>query len=332
MNAKQILGLIFGVILLVTGVFMTEARANNFKAGANRVEFKSEGERMIGNLYLPANYKPGDKLPAVVVVGAWTTVKEQMAGLYAQKLAEQGYAAFAFDFRYWGESGGSPRQYESPKAKLQDINNALDYLETLPMIDRERIAGLGICFGAGYMVAAVTQESRIKSFATVAAWFHNPAYLEKTFGADGVKWRRDAGLAARTKFEQNKETVFIPAHSATDQRTAMFNVDYYNSTERGAIPTWKNQFAEISWTEWLDFDAMSYASKVKTPALFVHSDNSGIPGTVKEFYNNIPQATQKELFWTDGNHTDFYDKPEYVNKSVQAISKHFKNTVPQKSK
>jgi hypothetical protein len=29
---------------------------------------------MVGNLYLPTSYKPGDKLPAVVVAGAWTTV------------------------------------------------------------------------------------------------------------------------------------------------------------------------------------------------------------------------------------------------------------------
>jgi hypothetical protein len=328
MKAIQNLISMLGAILLIFGGIMTEqAKAKSFKAGAaNRVEFKSQGEQMIGNLYLPANYKAGDKLPSVVVVGAWTTVKEQMAALYAQKLSEQGYAAFAFDFRYWGESGGAPRQYESPKAKLQDIKNALSFMETLPMVDREKIAGLGICFGAGYMLASAAEDNRIKSFATVAAWFHNPAYLEKTFGADGVKWRREAGNAARAKFEKNNEVVFIPAHSATDKRTAMFDVDYYNSTQRGAVSAWKNQFAEISWTEWLDFDAVSYAPRVKTPALFVHSDNSGIPESVREAFDKMP-AKQKELFWTDGNHTDFYDKEAYVNRSVGAITKHFKNTL-----
>lgn len=331
MKKTRILFSIFGAILFITGGFMTKAaKAETFKAGAvNRVEFKSEGERMIGNLYLPANYKPGDKLPSVVVVGAWTTVKEQMAGLYAQKLADQGFAAFAFDFRYWGESAGFPRQYESPAAKLRDIKNALSFMETLPMIDRRRIAGLGVCFGAGYMLATAADDARVKSFATVAAWFHNPAYLEKTFGADGVRWRREAGNAARAKFERNKEVVFIPAHSTTEQRSAMFGVDYYSISERGAIPAWKNQFAEISWTEWLDFDAVSYAPRVKTPALFVHTDNSGIPDSVREAFGKMP-AKQKELFWTEGNHTDFYDKEPYVDKAVGAIKNHFQKTLPAK--
>lgn len=52
------------------------------------------------------NYKQGDKLPAVVVVGSLTSVKEQMSGLYAQKLADQGIVALAFDYRFFGEWGG----------------------------------------------------------------------------------------------------------------------------------------------------------------------------------------------------------------------------------
>lgn len=43
---------------------------NNYKPGINRVTFQSEGEKIVGNLYLPANNKSGDKLPAVVVTGA----------------------------------------------------------------------------------------------------------------------------------------------------------------------------------------------------------------------------------------------------------------------
>ena len=103
----------------------TPTKTPQFKAGVNRVTFPSEGVTLVGNLYLPSTYKTGDKLPAIIVSGAWITVKEQMAGLYAKKLAPQGFAALAFDFRYYGESGGEPRQYESPSAKIQDIKNAI---------------------------------------------------------------------------------------------------------------------------------------------------------------------------------------------------------------
>jgi fermentation-respiration switch protein FrsA (DUF1100 family) len=59
-----------------------------------------------------------------------------MAGLYARKLSEQGFAALAFDSRYYGESGGAPRQLESPTAKVQDLKNAITYLSSLPATDR----------------------------------------------------------------------------------------------------------------------------------------------------------------------------------------------------
>lgn len=54
------------------------------------------GDRLVGDLYLPAA-TAGD-LPALAVTGSWTTVKEQMASLYAQRLAQRGFAALAFDF------------------------------------------------------------------------------------------------------------------------------------------------------------------------------------------------------------------------------------------
>lgn len=90
----------------------------------NKVTFKSEGETLVGNLYLPTSKVESEKIPAIIVGGSWITVKEQMAGLYAERMAEQGFAALAFDFRTFGESGGEPRQYESGALKTQDFKNA----------------------------------------------------------------------------------------------------------------------------------------------------------------------------------------------------------------
>jgi uncharacterized protein len=157
-----------------------------FKPGINRVSFQSAGETLVGNLYLPATYKIGDRLPAIVVTGAWTTVKEQMPAVYAQRLADRGFAAFAFDFRYWGESDGNPRQYESPAAKVQDIKNAAAFLKSLPAVNGDRIGGLGICASAGYMAQAVAEDANFQSFATVAAWLHDPESLQALFGKETV--------------------------------------------------------------------------------------------------------------------------------------------------
>ena len=84
----------------VIGVLTTLSYAE--AAMKKQVNFESQNQTIIGDLYLPDNYQDGQKLPGVVVTGAWTTVKEQMPTTYAIELANKGYAALVFDFRGWG--------------------------------------------------------------------------------------------------------------------------------------------------------------------------------------------------------------------------------------
>ena len=70
---------------------------------------KQTGIEVAANVYTPANFDPSKKYPTIVVAHPNGGVKEQVAGLYAQKLAEQGYLTIAFDAAYQGASGGAPR-------------------------------------------------------------------------------------------------------------------------------------------------------------------------------------------------------------------------------
>ena len=75
----------------------------------SNVTFKSNGLKIAGHLYLPEEYKEGEKRPAIVVGHPCGGVKEQTAGLYAKKLSEKGFITLAFDASYQGESEGEPR-------------------------------------------------------------------------------------------------------------------------------------------------------------------------------------------------------------------------------
>jgi fermentation-respiration switch protein FrsA (DUF1100 family) len=130
-----------------------------------RFTFPSEGETLVGNLFLPQGAKPA---AVVVAVGPLTSVKEQATGTYARAMAERGYAALAFDYRYFGESDGRPRQFENPDANIEDIWNAATALLADDRLTNLRLFGLGICFGAGPMVPAVAADSRFRAFAGVA--------------------------------------------------------------------------------------------------------------------------------------------------------------------
>jgi fermentation-respiration switch protein FrsA (DUF1100 family) len=298
----------------------------SFQPGINRVVFQSEGKRMVGNLYLPNSYKPGDKFPVIAIAGAWTTVKEQMPAVYARRLANRGFATFAFDFRYWGESGGTPRQYESPAAKVQDIKNAAAFLKTLPVIDGARIGGLGICAGAGYMAEAVAEDPSFKSFATVAAWLHDLKSLNALFGESTVRHRMEISRAARQHYDRTGEVEYVPAYSRNDANAAMSgDVSYYGSRDRGVIPAWTNQFAVMSWQEWQGFDAMAIAPRITTPTLMVHSNGSALPDNARKFYASL--KGEKQLVWTEGQHLDFYDRDPQVSTAVNALVAHFQKTL-----
>ena len=86
-----------------------------------RLEFACDGDHLVGTLFWPEQ----TPLAVIVTTGPLTSVKEQATGAYAKALAERGFAALAFDHRYFGESGGAPRQFENPTAKIADIRAAV---------------------------------------------------------------------------------------------------------------------------------------------------------------------------------------------------------------
>src|SRR5262249_25402528 len=171
-----------------------------------RFTFQSEGETLVGDLFLPDGGKP---VGVVIAVGPLTSVKEQAPGAYARAMAARGYAALAFDYRYFGESGGPPREVEKPHGKNEENTNAAsalladDRLKTLP------IAGLGICFGAGPMVSAVARDSRFSAFAGVAGVYTDNA---KTVAGMGPAYQAkiDRARAAERRWRETGESEVIP--------------------------------------------------------------------------------------------------------------------------
>src|ERR1700722_18196205 len=105
------------------------------------IQFDNWAIKMAGNLYFPNGFDDSGSYPAIVVVHPGGGVKEQTAGLYAQKLAELGYVALAFDASYQGASEGEPRFLDNPMNRAGDVYSAVDYLTTLPYVDINRIGG-----------------------------------------------------------------------------------------------------------------------------------------------------------------------------------------------
>lgn len=183
--------------------FNVSGASQTSNAGKRKVEFKSQGLVLVGSLHLPAGFSESKKYKAVVVTGSWTTVKEQMADLYAAKLAKEGLVALSFDFRNYGMSEGQPRNYENPELKAQDIKNAVEFLKTLNFVDAKNIGGFAVCASAGYMSVAIANGADLKAVSLVAPWLHNAEIARGVYGAENAK-NLIANSEAAKKIRRNR--------------------------------------------------------------------------------------------------------------------------------
>ena len=119
-------------------------------------------------MYTPANFDPSKKYPAVVVAHPNGGVKEQVAGLYAQRLAESGYIAIAADAAYQGASGGQPRNVDKPANRIEDIRGMADFISQYAGVNADRLGLLGVCGGGGYSLKAAQTDKRFKALATLS--------------------------------------------------------------------------------------------------------------------------------------------------------------------
>ena len=120
------------------------------KVNHKKVTFHNRfGIKLVGDLYEPKE-KGNGKLAAIAICGPFGAVKEQSSGLYAQNMAERGFITLAFDPSFTGESGGLPRDLNSPDINTDDFSSAVDYLSVQDNIDPEKISIIGICGFGGF--------------------------------------------------------------------------------------------------------------------------------------------------------------------------------------
>ena len=139
-------------------------------------------------------------------------MKEQTAGTYAKKLAEQGFVTIAYDASYQGESTGEPRQLGRPSIRTEDVSGAIDYLTTLPYVDADQIGAFGICAGGGYTANAAINDRRIKAVGTVSAvnigsMFRN-GWLDNVKDADATSLLEKGSNARTASADGGKEAIF----------------------------------------------------------------------------------------------------------------------------
>lgn len=278
------------------------------------IEFKNSDITMSGILYLPKGFDESRKYPAIVVVHPGGGVKEQVAGLYALKLAGEGFITLAFDASHQGASGGMPRFLDDPMKRVGDFYAAVDYITALSYVDAEKVGALGACGGSGITVKASMTERRIKAIATVSAVDVGAATRKGWDGTapesalietlDAVAKQRSAEAGGAKPIYVN----YVPKiGDTTAPRDLQEAADYY-LTARGNYSTSTNQMLMTSISTLASFTGFDGAETFITqPLLIVAGSEAGSLWHSQEL-NAKAASKDKELFVIDGaTHMDLYD-------------------------
>jgi fermentation-respiration switch protein FrsA (DUF1100 family) len=292
-----------------------------------KITFESEGLKLVGNLFRPQNAEQEISLPAVLVAGAMTGVKEQVAGNYAERIAKGGFVTLALDHRHFGESEGEPRQHEDPAKKMEDFKNAVSFMSTIKGIDRERIGACGISMGGGYMLQLAAFDRRVKAVSIVASGLNLGDTLSEMLGKEGfVNFLKEFNKA-RQKHYETGEVQYIPAVATGNKPAAMTGdepFEYYG-TSRAWSSGWVNRYTTESIENLMSYNAVPYAHHVSpTPLLVVHGKNDKycFPKFAQQVYDEA--GDPKEILWLDTtNHIDLYDDEKYVGPAINKIVEWF---------
>lgn len=290
-----------------------------------KVTFESEGESLVGLLYTPEGEGPK---AALVFDGPLTSVKEQAAGAYAKAMAERGFVTLAFDHRFFGESGGRPRQFESPPKKIEDLRHALTFLAARPEVDPQRLGVVGVCAGGGYAAGAVAQDDRVRAFGAVAGFYHD-ASEQRRWMADRFDEMLSLGKQARQRFEAGGEAETIPAVGRGPGPVAMpldEAFEYYG-TPRGAVANYVNGYAVQSYEDTLPYDAQGYAPRIRVPTLLVHSEKALAPPLARKLFDALGGPKQMQWLASKGQ-IDFYDDPALIGAASELLAAHFERHMP----
>lgn len=275
--------------------------------------------RLAGQLYLPAEFDGTKNYVAIVVTGPMLSIKEQAQATYANLLAEAGYIALTFDGAYFGESEGLPRQQELPDVKETDIERAVDFLESLPYVDNNRIGGLGICGSGSYMSVADVKEPRLKAITAVV-----PAISDiSTSPMTNFFMPEDEVRAAKEAYENGTGEL---VHLNSQPRAFEEGAQYYYSA-RGNRPRWSNQVVAWSQLELIKYNVTEIMKEMTKPYLVITAENAWSQPESREIFDAAKSTVKEWVVIPEASHFDMYDLYPFVDEAAEAILPFFNDNL-----
>ncbi len=242
------------------------------------IEYDVNGLKVKGWLYLPAKVHD---LPCIVMCHGFCGTKDFALEKFALDFVDNGYAVLTFDYRYFGESEGEPRQNYCGPWQVEDTKKGIAYVRSRPEIDSNKIYIWGTSGGAPYPLLVASKDASIAGvICQVGGYDHkadNKYYIDKIGMCHFLKMfmhaQRDKG---RSRF--NLSPHFYPAYGRPNTRSFLNLLGTFDGIEDLAknSKTFKNEvpgrFAVNPHPE----DVLEASKNIQCNALIVVAKQDGI--------------------------------------------------------
>ena len=286
------------------------------------VKFRNPGMTwdMAANIHFPPGFDAANRYPAVISNHPIGSCKVQTSGnVYGAAMAEGGFVVIVPDASFQGGSGGRPRWIEDPEQRVKDYRDVIDYVQSLPYVDPDRIGILGICGGGGYSIKATIIDKRIKALVSITGVNFGRLMREGFSNFDPVGALE--GMAAQRTAENagadEQINIFLPPSVEAGKAAGVADIDVLEATDyyrnrrpaegAGTRMLVSHAASAIAW------DAFAFAETLLTqPMMVVFGDKPGGFGAYRDGMEIYGRAASKnkELVVVEGwSHYDLYDNP-----------------------
>ncbi len=251
--------------------------------------------------FYPPRTSPG---PCVVMAHGFGGTRGARLDAFAERFAAAGIGALVFDYRYFGDSAGEPRQLIDIGAQQDDWRSAVAYARSLPEVDADRVAIWGTSFSGGHVMVIAAEDDRIAAAVSQGSFGDGAATLG-AFGAANIArltWHgmRDqaATLAGR---RPHRIPIVGPPGSLATMNTPDAEPGYL-----AIVPSdFRNEAAARVGLRVALFRPATKAAQIRCPWLVVVADQDAItpPGPMLKAAERAPKA---ELRRHDCGHFDIY--------------------------
>ncbi len=270
------------------------------RAQRENVKIQIKGTSLSAWLFLP--HEAPARVPCIVMAHGFGGTKDMGLAVYASRFQQAGFAVLAFDYRYFGESGGEPRQLIRPQSQLEDYAAAVEYARGLHRVDPERIVLWGTSYSGGHVIVTAARDRRIAGVIAQA-----PGLDGRATGRMIVK-REGWGFMLRMLLHAQRD-IFrswlglsphrIPIAGPPGTIACLNTPDSMDAFAALATDRFHNEVCARIWIEGGGYRPVQYAQDVRCPVLLQVCDED----------DNLPASVAAETARRLGSHVEVKHYP-----------------------